>query len=38
MSPNSPLGSAIVGKAVGDIVEYETPSGAVLKVEIVGVG
>lgn len=38
MSANSPLGSAIVGKAVGDVVEYETPTGARLKVEIVSVG
>ena len=38
MSPGSPLGSAILGRAVGDMVEYETPTGAVLKVEIVGVG
>ena len=38
MSPGSPLGSAIIGRAVGDVVEYETPTGALLKVEIVGVG
>jgi len=38
MSPGSPLGSAIVGKAAGDVVEYETPTGARLKVEIVSVG
>ncbi|HET7654106.1 MAG TPA: transcription elongation factor GreA [Acidimicrobiales bacterium] len=38
MSANSPLGSAIVGKAAGDVVEYETPTGARLKVEIVSVG
>jgi transcription elongation factor GreA len=38
MSPRSPLGSAIIGRAVGDVVEYETPAGALLKVEIVGVG
>ncbi|MDQ1443616.1 MAG: transcription elongation factor GreA, partial [Acidimicrobiaceae bacterium] len=35
MSPSSPLGSALLGKRVGDVVEYEVPSGARLKVEIV---
>jgi len=34
-SPTSPLGSALLGRAVGDLVEYEAPSG-VLKVKIVG--
>jgi transcription elongation factor GreA len=34
-SPTSPLGEALLGKSVGDIVEYEAPSG-VLKVKIVG--
>ncbi len=38
MSPSSPLGSALVGKRPGDVVEYEVPSGARLKVEIVEVG
>ena len=38
MSASSPLGSAIIGRAVGDVVEYETPTGATLKVEIVEVG
>lgn len=38
MSPSSPLGSALLGKRVGDVVEYEVPSGARLKVEIVEVG
>jgi transcription elongation factor GreA len=34
-SPTSPLGEALLGKRVGDTVEYEAPSG-VLKVKIVG--
>ena len=38
MSPGSALGVALVGHKVGDIVEYETPTGAKLKVEIVTVG
>ena len=38
MSPGSALGLALVGHKVGDIVEYETPAGAKLKVEIVTVG
>jgi len=38
MSPGSALGLALVGHAVGDTVEYETPTGAKLKVEIVSVG
>ncbi|QXC63073.1 transcription elongation factor GreA [Aquihabitans sp. G128] len=38
MSPGSALGQALVGHAVGDTVEYETPTGAKLKVEIVSVG
>jgi transcription elongation factor GreA len=38
MSPASPLGRALLGCRVGDVVEYEVPSGARLKVEIVDVG
>ena len=34
-SPQSPLGSAINGKKVGETVEYAAPSGIMLKVEIV---
>jgi transcription elongation factor GreA len=34
-SPTSPLGSALLGHAVGDLLEYEAPSG-VLRVKIVG--
>ncbi|MFZ9628522.1 MAG: GreA/GreB family elongation factor [Ilumatobacteraceae bacterium] len=36
MSPQSPLGSALMGKASGDIVEYQAPNG-VLKVRILEV-
>ena len=36
-SPTSPLGAALVGSKIGDVVEYEVPSGARLKVEIVDV-
>jgi transcription elongation factor GreA len=38
MSPGSPLGEALIGKKVGDVVSYETPTGAKLSVEIVSVG
>ena len=38
MSPGSPLGEALLGKKVGDVVSYETPTGATLNVEIVTVG
>ena len=38
ISPGSPLGKALLGCAQGDTVEYETPSGAKLKVEVVEVG
>src|SRR4051812_24411337 len=34
ISPGSPLGKALIGRATGDTVEYETPSGAKLKVEV----
>ncbi|HEY1825163.1 MAG TPA: transcription elongation factor GreA [Acidimicrobiales bacterium] len=34
-SPTSPLGEALLGKKVGDTVQYEAPSG-VLTVKIVG--
>ena len=38
MSPSSPLGQALMGKREGDVVEYQVPSGATLKVEVVEVG
>ena len=34
-SPGSPLGAALLGHKVGDVVEYATPTGAKLRVEIV---
>ncbi len=34
-SPQSPLGSAIIGHAKGDTVSYEAPNGKKLEVEIV---
>jgi transcription elongation factor GreA len=34
-SPTSPLGEALLGRRVGDEVEYEAPSGT-LKVKIIG--
>ncbi|MHB8827379.1 MAG: transcription elongation factor GreA [Acidimicrobiales bacterium] len=35
-SPSSPLGSALLNREIGDLVEYEAPSG-VLRVKIVGI-
>ncbi|MFW6204213.1 MAG: transcription elongation factor GreA [Actinomycetota bacterium] len=35
-SPQSPLGAAISGRRAGETVSYETPTGATVKVEIVG--
>jgi transcription elongation factor GreA len=35
-SPQSPLGQKLTGRNVGDTVEYETPNGKTMKVEIVG--
>lgn len=37
MSPNSPLGQALIGASTGDTVSYETPTGATLSVEVVDV-
>jgi transcription elongation factor GreA len=34
-SPESPFGQALMGKKVGDFAEYQTPTGASLRVEIV---
>lgn len=34
LSPSSPLGQAIADKSVGDVAEYQTPTGKVLQVEI----
>ncbi|HEY9557534.1 MAG TPA: transcription elongation factor GreA, partial [Acidimicrobiales bacterium] len=37
ISPRSPLGEALVGKKVGDEVQFESPTGAVLTVEVVSI-
>jgi transcription elongation factor GreA len=36
ISPGSPLGQALLGASVGDIIEYSAPSGT-LKVEVVDI-
>jgi transcription elongation factor GreA len=36
ISPDSPLGRALMGRGAGDVVEYEAPGG-MLKVEIVAI-
>ena len=38
ISPASPLGQALVGRNVGDTVEYQAPNGRSFSVEIVSVG
>lgn len=38
VSPESALGQALRGKKRGEVVAYETPTGATLEVEIVQVG
>lgn len=37
MSPGSAMGAALLGKKPGDSVQYETPTGATLTVEVVDV-
>ena len=37
VSPGSPMGTALIGASVGDVVEYEAPSGAMLKVKVAGI-
>ena len=37
ISPGSPLGQALIGAKPGDTVSFEAPSGATLRVEVVGV-
>ncbi|MGH9070827.1 MAG: transcription elongation factor GreA [Acidimicrobiales bacterium] len=37
ISPNSPLGRALTGRAAGDLVDYQAPGGA-MRVEIVAIG
>lgn len=38
VSPASPLGLALIGRMIGDVVEYQAPNGRTLKVEVVEVG
>jgi transcription elongation factor GreA len=38
ISPRSPLGQAIAGKKVGEKVDFASPSGATLTVEVVSIG
>lgn len=38
LTPGSVLGQALLGRRLGETVEYETPTGATLQVEIVDVG
>lgn len=35
-SPQSPLGQKLIGTKVGTTIEYETPNGKTMKVEVVG--
>ena len=37
ISPGSPLGEALVGKKVGEKVDFTSPTGAVLSVEIISI-
>ena len=37
LTPGSPLGAALAGRKVGDRVDYESPTGATLTVEIVSI-
>ena len=37
ISPGSPLGKALVGKTVGDKVDFDSPTGATLTVEVVSI-
>jgi transcription elongation factor GreA len=38
ISPRSPLGQALQGRKVGDKVDFESPTGAALTVEVVSIG
>ena len=37
ISPGSPLGKALVGSKVGDKVDFDSPTGATLTVEVVSI-
>lgn len=36
-SPRSPMGASLLGAAVGDTVEYETPTGAMLTIKVLAI-
>lgn len=38
ISPGSPLGAALLGSAVDDDVQFESPTGAMLTVKVVAIG
>ncbi len=38
ISPGSPLGAALLGTAVGDDVQFASPTGAMLTVRVVAIG
>ncbi len=37
VSPRSPMGASLLGAAVGDTVEYETPAGAMLTIKVLAI-
>ena len=37
VSPGSPMGAALLGAGVGDEVEYEAPTGAMLKIKVLAI-
>lgn len=37
LSQASPMGAALMGSSIGDIVEYEAPTGMLLKVKVVAI-
>jgi transcription elongation factor GreA len=37
VSPGSPMGEALMGARVDDAIEYEAPTGALIKVTVVGI-
>ena len=38
VSPGSPMGAALMGASVGDVVEYEAPTGAMIKIKVLEIG
>ena len=38
ISPGSPLGAALLGSSVGDDVQFESPAGGMLTVNVVAIG